>query len=130
SMIPLTSSVRDGVTNQSAGPPMRKVVCLSIGSFTATASAPAIAHNSLYKSILILRFFSMPLPRQPFFCSHIIIQHCPKVKADAANLANSSQSVYNEAVSLNFCAALRRTVLLKGVKKIQWTLVTPFNYSY
>ena len=72
----------------------------------------------------------MPLLRQPFFCSHIIIQHCPKVKADAANLAKSSEAVYNEAVSLNFCAALRRTVLLKGVKKIQWTLVTPFNYSY
>ena len=42
----------------------------------------------------------------------------------------TSEAVYNEAVSLNFCAALRRTVLLKGVKKIQWTLVTPFNYSY
>lgn len=64
---------------------------------------------------------------QRFFCSHIIIQPCRKVKPDAANLAKSGEAVYNETVSLNLGAVLRRTVLLKGVKKLQWTLVTHFN---
>lgn len=61
-------------------------------------------------------------------CHIIIIQPFGDVKQNPAGyLAKSAVPVYNNAVSLYFLTSDQTYCNHKGVKEIQWTLVTPFN---
>ena len=54
------SSAEHGVTNRSAGPPTRNVVCLLIGSSSATFPAPTISEIRCTNSLSIRPFYQTP----------------------------------------------------------------------